>query len=96
LPDLSPDFLESLRDEGLASGLPDFVPGPNLTLSGASAPDDFVSDSLAAEGVALEDFVPDDFASAGFRFVEFFADDRARDRALVAGFCASDLAFGMA
>jgi hypothetical protein len=84
LADLWSDFLESIRDEALSGGFPDFVAGPNLAvlLSGALVPDDLVSGFLATEGVVLEDFVLDDCACAC-------------GRVLVAGFFALDLAFAM-
>jgi len=83
LADLSSDFFESLRDEGVFRAFPDFVAEPNLAapLSGALAPDGLVSDFLATEDVVLEDFVLDDCACG---------------RVLVARFFASDLAFAMA
>jgi hypothetical protein len=98
LPDLSSDFLESLPDEVLSGGFPDFVaePNPTVPLSRAFATDDLVSDFLATEGVVLEDFVLDDFVSADFGLVESFRGNFARDRILVAGFFLSDLAFAMA
>jgi hypothetical protein len=62
LADLWSDFLESLRDEALSGGFPDFVARPNLAvlLSGALVPDDLVSDFLITEGVVLGDFALDD------------------------------------
>jgi len=96
LADLSFDFLESLRDEALSVGSPDFVAESNLTAPLSSAPDDLVSDFLATEGAVLEDFVLDDFASVDFGFVESFTGDCARDRVSIAGFFVADLAFAMA
>jgi len=97
LADLSPDFLESLREEVLSGGFPDFVAGPNLTafLSGALAPDGLVSDLLASEGLGLDDFVSDDFASVDFDVAEPRPDDCACDRALTAGFFVADLTLAM-
>jgi hypothetical protein len=96
-PDLSFDFLESLRDEVLSGGFPDFVAGPNPTapLSRAFASDDLVLDFSETEGGVLEDFVLDDFVSVDFGLVESFRGDCARDRILVAGFFVADLAFAM-
>jgi hypothetical protein len=95
--DLSPDFLESLREEVLSGGFPDFVAGPNLTafLSGVLAPDGLVSDLLASEGLGLDDFVSDDFASVDFGVAEPCPDDCACDRALTAGFFVADLTLAM-
>src|SRR5215475_8282317 len=67
LADFSPDFLESLRDEVLCAGFPDFVAGPNLTAPWSEdlVPDGFISDLLASER-----FVLDDFRSAELRPVD--------------------------
>jgi hypothetical protein len=92
LRELSPDFFDSLRDEVLSGGFPDFVVGPNLTasLSGAFASEEAGSAFLATEGGALDDFV---FADLGLR--EALTGNCAHDRALPAGFVL-DLALAMA
>jgi hypothetical protein len=97
-PDLSSNFLESLRDEVLSVGFPDFVTGPSPTapLSRAFVPDDLVLDFSATIGDVLGDFVLDDFVSVDFSSVESFKGACACDRVLVAGFFVSDLAFAMA
>lgn len=98
LADLLPDFLESLADEVLPGGFPDFVAGSKLTvpLSGALAPDGLISDLLASEGLELDDFVSDDFAFEDFGVVEPRPDECACERVLTAGFLVADLALPIA